>query len=348
MARILGIFIGLLLLSACGGENIILQSQQPNAYLDYSGRDDLLAGGVRLIPIETPKGSFKVWTKRVGNSPTMKVLLLHGGPGFSHEYLEAFDSYFPGASIEYYYYDQLDSAFSDKPNDPDLWNVPRFVEEVEQVRQALGLDASNFYLYGQSWGGILAIEYALKYQGNLKGLVISNMMSSIPAYNDYAKGVLMPAMDQGVLKEILALEAAGDFGNPRYEELLMNHFYTEHVLRMPPDQWPDPVLRSFSNYNHEIYVSMQGPSEMGASGKLVNWDRSGDLGRITVPTLVIGAAHDTMDPKHMEWMAGQLANGRFLLCADGSHLALYDDQKVYFDGLIKFIKDVDAGRFEGT
>jgi proline iminopeptidase len=348
MARILGIFIGLLLLSACGGENINLQSQQPNAYLDYSGRDDLLAGGVRLIPIETPKGSFKVWTKRVGNSPTMKVLLLHGGPGFSHEYLEAFDSYFPGASIEYYYYDQLDSAFSDKPNDPDLWNVPRFVEEVEQVRQALGLDASNFYLYGQSWGGILAIEYALKYQGNLKGLVISNMMSSIPAYNDYAKGVLMLAMDQGVLKEILTLEAAGDYANPRYEELLFGNFYVEHVLRMPPDQWPDPVLRAFSNYNHDLYVALQGPSEMGASGKLLNWDRSGDLVQIIVPTLVIGAAHDTMDPKHMEWMAGQLANGRFLLCPDGSHLALYDDQKVYFDGLIKFIKDVDAGLFEGT
>jgi proline iminopeptidase len=213
------------------------------------------------------------------------------------------------------------------------------------VRKALGLDASNFYLYGQSWGGILAIEYALKYQHNLKGLVISNMMSSIPAYNEYAKNVLMPAMDQGVLKEILAMEAAGDFGNPRYEELLTTHFYTDHILRMPPEQWPDPVLRSFSSYNHEIYVSMQGPSEMGASGKLVNWDRSGDLGKITVPTLVIGASHDTMDPKHMEWMAGQVANGRFLMCPNGSHLALYDDQKVYFDGLIRYLKDVEAGTF---
>ena len=349
MVRTLSILLGLSLLSACGGENIILQSQQqPNAYLDNSGRDDLLAGGIRLIPVETPRGSFRVWTKRIGNSPTMKVLLLHGGPGFSHEYLEAFDSYFPGASIEYYYYDQLGSAYSDKPEDPELWELPRFVEEVEQVRQALGLDASNFYLYGQSWGGMLAIEYALKHQANLKGLVISNMMSSIPAYNEYAHKVLMPAMDQDVLKEILALEAAGDYANPRYEELLTGSFYVEHVLRLPPEQWPDPVLRSFGNYNHEIYVSLQGPSEMGASGRLANWDRSGDLGQIKVPTLVIGATHDTMDPKHMEWMAGQMANGRFLLCPDGSHLALYDDQKVYFDGLIKFIKDVDAGLFKGT
>ena len=334
----------LLALAGCGGENLV-SAPATNAYLDYSGRDDLLAGGIRMIPVETPKGTFRVWTKRVGNNPSAKVLLLHGGPGFSHVYLEAFDSYLPGAGVEYYYYDQLGSAYSDKPEHPDLWELPRFVEEVEQVRKALGLDASNFYLYGQSWGGILAIEYALKYPQDLKGLVISNMMSSIPAYNEYAKTVLMPAMDQDVLKEVLAMEAAGDYANPRYEELLMGNFYVEHILRMPPEQWPDPVLRSFANYNHEIYVSMQGPSEMGASGKLVNWDRSGDLGRITVPTLVIGATHDTMDPKHMEWMAGQFPRGRFLLCPDGSHLALYDDQKTYFGGLVRFIKDVETGHF---
>ena len=134
------------------------------AYLDYSGRDDILSGGVKLIPIQTPKGSFRVWTKRIGNHPTMKMLLLHGGPAATHEYLEACDSYFPPAGIEYYYYDQLGSYYSDQPDEPELWEVPRFVGEVEQVRQALGLGRQNFYLYGQSWGGALAIEYALKYQ----------------------------------------------------------------------------------------------------------------------------------------------------------------------------------------
>jgi len=315
-----------------------------NAYLDYSGRDDLLAGGVRMIPVETPKGTFRVWTKRIGNNPSAKVLLLHGGPAFSHEYLEAVDSYLPGAGIEYYYYDQLGSAYSDQPEESDLWELSRFVEEVEQVRKTLGLDAANFYLFGHSWGGILAIEYALKYQQNLKGLIISNMMSSVPAYNEYARNVLMPAMDPKALQEILALEAAGDFTNPRYEELLIRHYYVDHILRMPPEQWPDPLMRSFGNYNREIYIAMQGPSEMGASGKLVNWDRSRDLGQIAVPTLVIGATHDTMDPKHMEWMATQLPRGRFLLCPAGSHLAMYDDQKTYFTGLVGFIGDVEAGR----
>jgi len=315
-------------------------------YFDTSGRDDVLSGGVKVITIQTPKGPFHVWTKRVGNNPRIKVLLLHGGPAATHEYFEAFDSYFPGAGIEYYYYDQLGSAYSDQPDDPSLWDLPRFVDEVEQVRKALKLDRSNFYLLGHSWGGILAVEYALKYQQNLKGLVISNMVMSIPAYNQYAHKVLMPAMNQAALTQILQLEKAGKYDDPRYEELLMQNFYVEHILRMPAEQWPDPVLRAFNKLNKKIYIPMQGPSEMGASGKLVAWDRTADLSKIVVPTLSVGARHDTMEPAQMEKIATSVKQGRYLFCPNGSHLALYDDQKTYMSGLIQFILDVDAGRFK--
>jgi proline iminopeptidase len=170
------------------------------------------------------------------------------------------------------------------------------------------------------------------------------MMASIPAYNRYAQNVLMPCMDQAALEEIKRLETAGEFENPRYMELLIPHHYVHHVLRRPYDQWPDPVNRTFKHLNPAIYVPLQGPSELGASGKLLHWDRVNDLANITVPTLVIGARYDTMDPDHLEWMAGAFANGRFLLCPEGSHLALYDDQQVYFEGLIQFIRDVAAGR----
>ncbi len=316
-----------------------------STYFDQTGRDDVLSGGVKLITINTPKGDFKVWTKRVGNNPTIKVLLLHGGPGMTHEYFEVFDSYFPGAGIEYYYYDQLGSAYSDQPTDQSLTNLPRYVEEVEQVRQALKLDHTSFYLLGHSWGGILAMEYALKYQKNLKGLIISNMVDSIPAYNDYAKNVLMPAMDQAVLKETQALEAAGKYEDPRYMELLIPHHYEKHVLRIPQAQWPDPVNRSFKHVNAQIYVSMQGPSELGASGKLLNWDRSKDLAQITVPTLTIGGQHDTMDPAYMAAMAKKVQHGRALTCPKGSHMSMYDDSATYFTGLIQFLKDVDSGKF---
>ncbi len=315
------------------------------AYTDTTGRQDVLGGGARMIPITTPKGTFRVWTKRVGSNPTIKVLLLHGGPGMTHEYFEAADSYFPGAGIEYYYYDQLGSFYSDQPKDSTLWDLPRFVEEVEQVRTALGLDHDNFYLLGQSWGGLLAMEYALKYQQHLKGLIISNMMSSIPAYNEYAEKTIMPAMDPKVLAEVKAIEAKKDYANPRYMELLVPNHYEQHLLRMPQAEWPDPVVRALTHVNNDIYIPMQGPSELGASGKLVNWDRSKDLPKITVPTLVIGATYDTMDPKHMEWMSTQVKHGRYLLCPKGSHLALYDDQQTYFRGVIAFLKDVDAAKF---
>jgi len=334
----------LLLVTGCDSE-ADMDDDDGAAYFDNTGRDDVLSGGVRRIPIETPSGRFTVWTKRVGNNPTIKLLLLHGGPGATHEYFEAFDSYFPAAGIEYYYYDQLGSFYSDQPDDPALWETDRFVEEVEQVRVALGLGPENFFLLGHSWGGILAIEYALKYQDNVKGLIISNMMASIPAYNEYAHNVLMPAMDQGVLAEIQALEESGDIENPRYMELLMPNHYEQHILRMPGDQWPDPVNRAFGHINPSIYVPMQGPSELGASGKLVDWDRTAELSMIRVPTLVIGAEHDTMDPKHMEWMAGAVQNGRYLYCPDGGHMAMYDDQLTYVQGVIAFLKDVDAGRF---
>ena len=312
----------------------------PADYLDNRGRSDRLTGGVRRIPIETPCGRFTVWTKRIGNNPRIKLLLLHGGPGFTHEYLEPCDSFLPGAGIEYYYYDQLGSYYSDQPEDERLWELPRFVEEVEQVRRALGLEAGNFFLFGQSWGGILAMEYALKYQQHLKGLIISNMMASIPAYNAYAERVLMPAIEPAALAEIKALEAAKDYENPRYMELLMQHHYVDHVLRMPLGEWPDSAERCFKHMNQKVYIPMQGPSELGASGKLADWDRTGDLKRITVPTMTIGAHHDTMDPAHMEWMAREVRNGRYLDCPHGSHMAMFDDQERYFSGLIEFLRDV--------
>jgi proline iminopeptidase len=337
-----------LTLSACSPEQKTAATAAVPAapdYFDNAGRMDVLTGGVRMIPINTPKGTFNVWTKRTGNNPRMKALLLHGGPGATHEYMEAFESFFPGAGIEYYYYDQLGSGNSDMADDPVLVDLPRFVEEVEQVRSALGLTKDNFYLIGHSWGGLLAIEYALKYQQNLKGLVISNMMAGIPAYNEYAHKVLMPAMDQKALAEIQKLEKAGKYEDPKYMELLIPNFYVHHILRMPPEQWPEPVNRSFKHLNPKVYIPMQGPSEMGASGKLEKWDRSADLGKITVPTLSIGAKYDTMDPAHMEKIARDVKHGRFLLCPNGSHMAMYDDQQTYFTGLIQFIKDVDTGKF---
>jgi len=343
MKQLIFIPLTLLIFQGCYNEQTQNAKIEETSYLDYSNRDDKLSGGVKMIPIQTSAGEFKVWTKRVGNNPTMKVLLLHGGPGATHEYFEAFDSYFPNAEIEYYYYDQLESAYSDQPNDSSLWSVDRYVDEVEQVRIALGLNSDNFYLLGSSWGGILCMEYALKYQQNLKGLIVSNMMASIPDYITYANDVLGPQLPSDVLKEIRALEAKGDYSNPRYSELIFANYYPAHVLRMPLKEWPDPVNRAFAHINPDLYVTMQGPSEFGVVGdaKLKNWDIKGKLSNISTPTLTIGGTYDTMDPKHMEWIASEVQNGQYLHCPNGSHLAMYDDADTYFKGLVEFIKSVD-------
>lgn len=314
--------------------------------VDYFAQHEsgVQTGGVKVLTITTPKGEHKIWTKTIGNNPKIKLLLLNGGPGATHEYFEAFESFLPKEGIEFIYYDQLGCGNSDNPNDTTFWDLPRYVEEVEQVRQQLGLNKDNFYLLGHSWGGILAAEYALKYQDNLKGLLISNMMASAPEYGKYADEVLSKQMKPEVLKEIRAIEAKKDFANPRYMEFLLPNFYVEHICRIPLEQWPEPVNRSFSKMNQSLYVTMQGPSEFGVGGKLANWDISTLLKNIKTPTLTIGAKHDTMDPAHMEWMATQFPNGSYLYCPNGSHMALYDDQEVYMKGVIQFLLETNSGK----
>ena len=336
MRYLLFLFISLII--SCSNQNSPeVSNDQQN---DYQALEQ-----VQEVELTTPVGNFKVWTKRMGNSPSKKVLLLHGGPGGTHEFFLNFKDHFPQEGIEYILYDQLGSYYSDQPSDTLLWTNDRFVEEVEQVRIALGLDSTNFFLLGQSWGGILAMEYALKYQKNLKGLIISNMVSSIPEYTKYAHEVLGPAMPEGVFERILEIEAAGDFDNPDYMELLMKHHYSEHIIRMPLGEWPNDVNVAFEHLNPEVYVYMQGHSEFGITegATLTGWDVSGELSKINTPTLCVGATHDSMDPKHMEWMATQFPNGRFLLCPEGSHLCQYDDAQNYFPGLIQFIHDVHDG-----
>lgn len=343
----LPVLIILLFISSCANNQrkSVIDSKK-TGYFDYSNSDDQVTGGVKMIPIETEKGTFYVFTKRMGNNPRIKVLLLHGGPGATHEIFENFDGYLPKEQMEYFYYDQLESYYSDQPNDSTLWTTEHFVEEVEQVRKALKLNKDNFYLLGQSWGGILAMEYALKYQDNLKGLIISNMLASIPEYEKYAAEVLGPQLPPDVYEEIKVFEANEDFGNPRYAELVQQHYYTKHVLRKPLEEWPEFINRTFKHLNPNIYIHMQGYSEFGVTGNatLKGWDVSNRLSEIKVPTLMLGGKYDTMDPKYMEWMSTQVQKGRSVT-TNGSHLSQYDDPETYFSGLIQFIKDVDSEDF---
>lgn len=333
------LLIGIIYLHLGCQEKIIPTHTSVSEYFNYN--DSIESAGVKMIPIKTPVGEFKVWTKRFGKNPKIKILLLHGGPGMTHEYMECFETFFQREGFEFYEYDQLGSYYSDQPTDSSLWTTERFVDEVEQVRQAIGADSTNFYVLGNSWGGILGMEYALKYQKNLKGLLVANMVASSPEYGKYANDVLANQMPTEVLAEIRSIEARKDFNNPRFMELLIPHFYHKHLCRL--NVWPDGFNRSMKHVNSNIYVMMQGPSEFGISGRLVDWDIKHRLQEISIPTLMIGAQYDTMDPKAMEEQSKMVKRGRYLYCPNGSHLSMWDDQKVFMKGVIQFIKDVDSG-----
>lgn len=343
MRKFYFIFFSVLFLYACDVKvkSSASGSDTPVSHYFNYGDTGVQRAGIRMIPIQTPVGNFKVWTKRFGNNQRIKVLLLHGGPAMTHEYMECFESFFPKEGFEFYEYDQLGSYYSDQPTDSSLWTTGRFVEEVEQVRKAIGADQNNFYVLGNSWGGILGMEYALKYQQNMKGLIVANMVASAPEYGRYADEVLAKQMDPKVLAEIRALEEKNDFANPRYMELLLPHFYKQHLCRL--EEWPDPINRSFKHANQQVYTMMQGPSEFGIRGRLAAWDIKNRLHEITVPTLMIGAKYDTMDPNAMEEQSKMVKNGSYLFCPAGSHLAMWDDQQVFMNGVIKWIRQVDEG-----
>ena len=286
-------------------------------------------GGSRRIQIG---GGHWVWTKKVGSGDT-KVLLVHGGPGADHRYFECFEDFLPLNNIEFYYYDQLDSTNSEKPDDPKLWTIERYTDEVEAVRQGLGLE--QFYLLGHSWGGVLAIEYALKYQQHLKGLIISNMAASSDSFLNHVSKIRaqFPEADRAELERF---ENANKTEDPAYQKLLLDKLYKVFICRLDP--WPDPVSRSLEGWNQHVYNAIQGRNEFEVTGTMKGWDRWAALPKIKVPTLTLGAHYDEMDPEDMRRMATLMPKGQSWISETGSHFAMYDDQQNYFNAVLKFLK----------
>jgi proline iminopeptidase len=338
MLKLLPILL-LFIFFACKHSDKVNESKttgESSDYFNFKTEGKFQAAGVQMIEL---KEGHKVWTKRIGNNPKIKVLLLHGGPALTHEYMECFESFFPQAGIEFYHYDQLGSYYSDQPENDSLWTVDRFVEELEQVRIKLGLNSDNFFILGNSWGGILAMEYALKYQKNLKGMIISNMTADFDKYEAYNKQ-LRAAMRKSLIDSLEVFEKKNDFHNPKYQELVFNEYYTRHILQLPVKEWPEPVLRSFKHVNAHVYEYMQGPSEFVPGGILKHWSVWNRLKELSVPTLMIGAKYDSMNPAEMEEMSKLVKNGKYLYCANGSHLAMWDEQEFYMKGVIDFLTSV--------
>jgi proline iminopeptidase len=320
------------LLAAAAGSLAMAALCAREARSDALNPAGIRVAGIRMVPVAG--GKYKVWTKKIGSGP-LKVLLLHGGPGFSHEYLEAFESFLPQAGIEMYYYDQLGCNNSDQPDDSALWTLARYTTEVEEVRRGLGLE--KFVLYGHSWGGILAIEYALNHPERLQGLVISNMTAGVQAFLkriDFVKGQLAPK----TLARLLVLEEKQAYDSAEYQRIMLEELYPKVLCRLQP--WPEPVSRAFRHVNDKIYNLMQGKSELLVTGNLKDWERWDRLPEIKAKALTIGAAYDEMDPADLEKMATLMPNGRYAFCPKGSHMCMWDDQEAYFKQLLDFLRTV--------
>lgn len=301
---------------------------------DSSYQAKLNAEGVKLITIE---GKYRVWTQQVGQG-SIKLLLLHGGPANTHEYLENFPPHLNPSDVEVYFYDQLGSYHSDQPNDSSQWRIERFVEEVEQVRQGLGLE--GFYLYGHSWGGMLALEYAAKYGQYLKGLVVSNMGYRASSHNAYRIGLysaiarssregraLMEQRQQGVnVADSVAYQVVG------------KRFDQQHVLRLK--QEPQPYQRNEQHINRKHRAPLL--------RQMDHWDFSPRLASVQKPTLLLGAKYDFIPVGDYYQMSKKIPQSRVYICPAGSHFAMWDDTEHYFEALIRFLKDVETGKFYKT
>lgn len=280
----------------------------------------------------TVSDRFRVWTKRIGRGST-KVLLLHGGPGLGHTYLECFEDFLPPEGIELYYYDQLGCGFSDIPKDNQLFTIERFAEEVEIVRSQLGLE--KFILYGHSWGCVLAVEYAMKHQLHLSKLVLSNLPLNFSKVEGYGLK-LRSALPKDVLDQMSALEEAGRTTDPAYQNLMYRHFYPRHMCRLNPT--PEPLIRGLRFQNPRVMHAIQGTNEWKITDPLKSWNRTASLGSISIPTLCIGSTHDMFDPAQIKEDAQAFPKGQYAHCPNGSHLCMWDDQDAYFSQLLRFIK----------
>jgi proline iminopeptidase len=286
----------------------------------------------------TLKNGYKIWTRSTAQSG-VPVLMLHGGPGLSHKHLIGFEEMLAPHGYQLFFYDQLGSGNSDKPTDTSLWTIERFTDEVEEVRLGLGLE--NFLLFGYSWGGMVAIEYALKYQQHLQGLVISNIGASAADYKTRMSDIRrnFPAEIQA---ELTRFEQVGEVANPEYQSLISTWLYQQYFCRLQP--MPESLTEDLKQLSHGPYSTLWGYNDFKVVGNTQNWNRWPDLEKITVPTLVMGAHYDIVDPARLQQLAQKLPHGQFFDSKTGSHFSFLEDQENYFGALLKFFDGISTAK----
>ncbi len=289
-----------------------------------------------------PFHGCKVWYGIVGKREKpgkLPLLCLHGGPGASHDYLEPLSA-MAKTGRRVVFYDQLGGGNSDHPHNPEMWKVELFVEEVGVVRRALGLE--QVHLFGQSWGGMLAMEYALTEPSGLASLILANSPASMPQWIAETKRLraeLPPSVQQTLLKH----ENEGTTSDPAYQDAAFV-FYRRHLCRLDP--WPDCLQRTFRKLNQypEVYNTMNGPSEFNVTGTIKNWSVADRLGAIRVPTLVLSGRHDEATPEVVETVHRGIHGSEWIVFENSSHMPHLEETERFIHVLSDFLSRVEVSR----
>ncbi len=278
---------------------------------------------------------YTVKTYSFGNGDNV-VLCANGGPGLPCDYLRDSHSCLAEKGYRVVAWDQLGTGSSDRPTDPALWTIQRYVEETETVRKALGLGRVHFL--GQSWGGWLGIEYALTYPDSLKTLILENTAANIPHLVSELNR-LREALGSETVAMMQRHEAMGTLDHPEYQAAVTILNY-RHVCRL--DEWPAPVNRSLDDWNMGPYETMQGPNEFLYTGNMANWNRIPDMHRIKVPCLITSGQHDELPPSCARLMREALPDAELHVFPNSSHMPFFEEPDSYYPVLLKFLERTSA------
>ncbi|WP_110969073.1 proline iminopeptidase-family hydrolase [Pseudomonas huaxiensis] len=261
------------------------------------------------------------------------LLCLNGGPGLPCDYLRDAHSWLKDKGLRVVAFDQLGTGASDRPDDPSLWDITRYVAEVETVRESLGL--GRVHMLGHSWGGWLAIEYAIHHPQALKSLILENTVGDIPHLSSELDR-LRNALGSETVAMMQRYEAIGNLDHPQYQAAITLLNY-RHVCRL--EEWPAPVQRSLGDWNMGPYVAMQGPNEFLYTGNLKDWNRLKEMADFRMPVLITTGQHDELTPACALRMKLALNNAAELhVFPNSSHMPFYEEPQAYFPVLLDFLQ----------
>jgi proline iminopeptidase len=275
-------------------------------------------------------GEYEVMTYSEGTGDRV-LLVLHGGPGVPCDYVRDAHLAYSGKGYRVVSWDQLGCGESDKPDDPSLWTVPRYVEEVEAVRATL--DLGRVLLLGHSWGGTLGLEYCLARPDKVKCFIAVTIAFDQPLLQQGYIRVKQSLGDE-TMRMLAVREAEGSTDHPEYQAAMTILSY-RHMCRM--DKWPASVVKSMQTIGRGPWRTMFGPHAFNCTGTLRDYDRNDDLRQLAMPVLMLASEHDYILPEFVSMSCQYIRNGRCIVFRNCGHMPFWEDPDAYHNAISTFL-----------